>query len=51
MRSARVIGMLILGVWLVLWGLLNILNLAIPMQDTILGAMAVAAGIMLLLGL
>jgi uncharacterized membrane protein len=51
MKSARVIGLLFLGVWLLLWGLLHIFPISIPLSDIVLGVIAVAAGILVLLGL
>lgn len=51
MRTARTMGMLVLGVWLLLSGLLQVITVTIPLEDIILGALAIIAGLLLLLGL
>jgi hypothetical protein len=51
MRTARTIGMLVLGVWLLLWGLIQIITVTIPMEEIILGSLAIIGGLLLLLGL
>lgn len=51
MRTARTIGMLVLGVWLLLWGLINVITITIPLEDTILGILAIIGGLLMLLGL
>lgn len=42
--------MLLLGIWLLLTGLLPLLRLGLPSGDLILDILAVAAGILILLG-
>ena len=42
--------MTLLGVWLILTGLLPFLTLTIPYRATLMPLLAVAAGILLLLG-
>ena len=54
-RSAKVIGtgswgMILLGIWLILVGLLPLLGLSIPAGATILALLAIAAGVLILLG-
>ena len=51
MKTARTLGMLVLGVWLLLWGLLNVISIEIPMEAIILGVLAIIGGLLLLLGL
>ena len=51
MRTARTMGMLVLGVWLLLWGLINVITVTIPLEDIILGSLAIIGGILMLLGL
>jgi len=43
------LGGLLLGVWLIAKGLLPYLTLNIPYQETILSALAVAAGILIII--
>lgn len=43
--------MLVLGVWLLLWGLIQIITVTIPMEEIILGSLAIIGGLLLLLGL
>jgi hypothetical protein len=50
MRGTRNWGMLLLGIWLILAGLLPLLSLSIPAEATILALLAVAAGVLILLG-
>lgn len=49
-RSTRNLGMLLLGVWLILTGLIPLLNFASAGLGTLLAALAVAAGVLILLG-
>jgi len=44
------LGMLFLGVWLLLMGLPVFLHLTIPSRDLVMPALAVAAGVLLILG-
>ncbi|HEX2254942.1 MAG TPA: hypothetical protein VHQ65_16880 [Thermoanaerobaculia bacterium] len=50
MAKSRGIGMVLLGVWLVLEGILTLTGIAFPLQGTVMGALALVAGILLLLG-
>ncbi|HOB28726.1 MAG: hypothetical protein WAQ32_05725 [Dethiobacteria bacterium] len=43
------LGGVLLGVWLIAKGLLPYLTLTIPYQETILSALAVAAGILIII--
>jgi hypothetical protein len=51
MKTARTVGNLVFGVWLLLWGLLQIIPVTIPASSIILGALAIVGGFLLLLGL
>ncbi len=44
------LGMLLLGIWLILNGLLQLVNIAIPEGGTIMALLALAAGVLVLLG-
>ncbi|MEW5959877.1 MAG: hypothetical protein AB1801_19315 [Chloroflexota bacterium] len=48
-RLSKNLGMLLLGIWLILTGLLPLLNLTFPASVTILALLALAAGVLLLL--
>jgi len=43
-------GMLLLGAWLVLNGLLQLVDIAVPEGGTIMALLALAAGVLILLG-
>jgi hypothetical protein len=43
-------GMLLLGAWLILTGLLPFLRVSLPYSNTLLPLLAVVAGILLLVG-
>ncbi len=48
--AGRNLGMILLGVWLILMGLLPLVNMKLsPMVDTALAVLAIAAGILILL--
>jgi hypothetical protein len=51
MKSARTLGFLVIGVWLLLWGLANVLPVEIPGSKMVLGALAIVGGFLTLLGL
>jgi hypothetical protein len=42
------LGMLLLGIWLIATGLLQLLQVSIPYQDLFLSLLAVAAGVFIL---
>lgn len=50
MRTQRNIGMLLLGIWLILTGILPFLKITFPSLGVILAAIAVLAGIFILMG-
>lgn len=49
MRRTRNLGLLLLGIWLVVTGLLPFVNLSIPNIGTLLSLLALAAGVLILL--
>ena len=49
-RSTRNLGMLLLGVWLILTGLIPFLDLTSAGLHNLLGILAIAAGALILLG-
>jgi hypothetical protein len=51
MKSARTMSLLILGIWLLLWGLTQVLAVEIPFSGLVLGTLAIIAGLLTLLGL
>ncbi len=50
MRLGTNMGMVLLAVWLILSGLLPFLKYGLPYSSTILPLLALAAGVLLLLG-
>jgi hypothetical protein len=49
-RPTSRLGVLLLGIWLIVTGLLPLLGVTIPASDIILALLAVAAGIVILVG-
>ena len=49
-RLTRSMGMLLLGIWLILTGLLQVVSIPIPAIGTLLALLAIAAGVLILLG-
>jgi hypothetical protein len=49
-QVSRNLGRLLLSIWLILAGLIPLLSLSFPASTTILAVLAIAAGILLLLG-
>jgi hypothetical protein len=49
-RLTRNLGMLLLAIWLILTGLMPLLNLSFSGVGTIMGILAIAAGVLLLIG-
>ena len=49
MRFTGNLGMLLLAIWLILFGLLQVLSISFPSSGTILAILAIAAGVLLLL--
>ncbi|GAB6876273.1 hypothetical protein [Thermaerobacter litoralis] len=50
MKLSRETGFLILGIWLLLIGLLPLLNVSLSAGETVANLLAVAAGILLIWG-
>ena len=50
MKLTRSLGMLLLGIWLILTGLLQVVSIAIPAIGSLLALLAIAAGVLILLG-
>lgn len=50
MKLTRNIGMLLLAVWLVLTGLIPLLNLSFSGLGTVMAILAIAAGILIVVG-
>jgi hypothetical protein len=50
MKLTKNIGMLLLGIWLIVTGLLHVVSIPIPAIGTILALLAIVAGVSLLLG-
>ncbi len=49
-RMGKNTGILLLGIWLVLTGLLPFLRVSLPHSSTVLPLLAVVAGVLLLVG-
>lgn len=50
MKLTRNLGMLLLGIWLILTGLIPLLQLSVPGFGTVMAILAIAAGVLILLG-
>jgi hypothetical protein len=50
MKLTRNLGMLLLGIWLIMTGLIPLLNLGFSSLGTLMGILAIAAGALILLG-
>jgi hypothetical protein len=50
MKLTKSIGMLLLGIWLILEGLVPLLNLSFSGLGTLMAILAIAAGAFILLG-
>ena len=50
MRLTRNLGMLLLAIWLILGGLTPLLNLSFSGLGTVMAILAIAAGVLLLIG-
>lgn len=48
MKLTKNLGMVLLGIWLIATGLVQILDLSIPYGNIILAGLAIAAGIIIL---
>jgi len=50
MKLTRSLGMLLLGIWLILTGLLQVVSIPIPAIGSLLALLAIAADVLVLLG-
>jgi hypothetical protein len=50
MKITKNMGMLLLGIWLILTGLIPLLHLSFSALGTVMAVLAIAAGALLLLG-
>ena len=50
MKLTKNIGLLLLAIWLILAGLVPLLNLGFSGLSTIMSVLAIAAGVMILIG-
>jgi hypothetical protein len=50
MKLPKNLGMLLLGIWLIVTGLLQVFSIHIPAVGTILALLAIAAGFLILFG-
>ncbi len=50
MKLPKSLGMLLLGIWLIVTGLLQVVSISIAGIATILALLAIAAGVLILLG-
>ncbi len=50
MKVTKSLGMLLLGIWLILTGLLQVVNLGIGGLDVIMALLAIVAGALVILG-
>lgn len=50
MKLPKNLGMLLLGIWLIVTGILQVVSIPIPAIGTILAVLAIAAGVLILLG-
>jgi uncharacterized membrane protein HdeD (DUF308 family) len=49
-RFTKNIGMLLLSIWLILYGLIALFSFSFKGLDVVMGILAIAAGILLLIG-
>ena len=49
MKRSKNLGMLLLGVWLVVTGLMQVVSIPVPAIGTIMAGLAIAAGVLILL--
>jgi hypothetical protein len=50
MKLTRNIGMLLLGIWLILTGLIPLLNFTFSGLGTVMAILAIAAGVLVIIG-
>jgi hypothetical protein len=49
MRANKDLGMLLLGIWLILTGLLQVVSLSIPYIGIIMAVLAIVAGVLIVM--
>ena len=50
MKFTKNLGMSLLGIWLIMYGLIPLLNLSFSGLSTLMAVLAIAAGVLLLVG-
>lgn len=50
MKLTKNVGLLLLGIWLILTGLLPLIDMASPGMVTVMAVLAIAAGALILVG-
>ena len=50
MTMSKKLGMQLLGIWLILTGVLQVVSISIPFIGIIMAVLAIAAGVLLLFG-
>ena len=50
MKLTKNLGMLLLGAWLIITGLLQVVNFNMPGDGMIMAVLAIAAGVLIVLG-
>jgi hypothetical protein len=50
MKLTKSMGMLLLSIWLIVSGLLQVVSIPIPSIDILLAVLAIASGVFILLG-
>ena len=50
MNLTKNLGMLLLSIWLIVTGLLQVVSIQVPAIRTVLALLAIAAGILILIG-
>ncbi|HEX2164199.1 MAG TPA: hypothetical protein VHM02_09640 [Thermoanaerobaculia bacterium] len=49
-KGARQVAIVLLGIWLILEGIVTLTGIDFPLRTTILGILALVAGVLLLIG-
>ena len=50
MKSTRNLSMILLGIWLILIGIIAVISIPLPFLNIIVALLAIAAGVLILLG-
>lgn len=50
MKSTRTLSMIFLGIWLILIGIIAVISIPLPFLNIIVALLAIAAGVLILLG-